>query len=327
MCAHIYNYLKIKLFILVVLRASVHFLVKKFLIQTPFPTSSGVTRSLKMSGSEADGSEKNQSEALRLSQTSWSVWPQISLFSFLFSRQLIRLTMGNFLTTSKASRQNSFESLDIMQNQPWPQDCFHPPTGSLAMSMRQYANMNFSISFLFCLFVPNQCLGGVNSVECLNPMTKHSCRFSRAFGALSTSKWHLDDTQCICACFKLKKSFRNLSQLFASNLSFNYPYHFIFFRSASRICLYFQHLRSQYTNCPQVSNSKYSNTIQRDPCDEQLLEREELPGKNCREGLIVGTNIQKFTCFNSRALFWPPFQWTGEFQVRFWSVQAYLNDN
>ena len=84
MCAYIYNYLKIKFFIPVVLRASVHFLVEKFLIQTPFPTSGGVTRSLKMSGSEADGSEKKQSEALRLSQTSWSVWPQISpsLFSF-----------------------------------------------------------------------------------------------------------------------------------------------------------------------------------------------------------------------------------------------------
>ena len=82
MCAYIYNYLKIKFFIPVVLRASVHFLVEKFLIQTPFPTSGGVTRSLKMSGSEADGSEKKQSEALRLSQTSWSVWPQISLFPF-----------------------------------------------------------------------------------------------------------------------------------------------------------------------------------------------------------------------------------------------------
>ena len=82
MCAYIYKHLKIKFFILVVLRASVQFPVEKFFI--PFPTSSGVTRSLKMSGSEADGSEKKQSEALRLSQTSWSVWPQISpsLFSF-----------------------------------------------------------------------------------------------------------------------------------------------------------------------------------------------------------------------------------------------------
>ena len=118
--------------------------------------------------------------------------PDLS-FSFLFSRQLIRLTMGNFLTTGKAFRQNAFDSYDIVQNERWPQNCFHPPTG--------------------------------------NPMTKHSCRFSRTFGALSTSKWHLGDTQDICACFKLKKSFRNLSQLFASNLSFsfNYPFHFSFF--------------------------------------------------------------------------------------------------
>ena len=160
--------------------------------------------------------------------------PDLS-FSFLFSRQLIRLAMGNFLTTGKAFRQNAFDSYDIVQNERWPQTCFHPPTGSLAMSTRQCANINFSInfsiSFLLCLIVPNQCLGGVNSVECLNPMTKHSCRFSRTFGALSTSKWHLGDTQDICACFKLKKSFRNLSQLFASNLSFsfNYPFHFSFF--------------------------------------------------------------------------------------------------
>ena len=193
--------------------------------------------------------------------------------------------MGNFLTTGKAFRQNAFDSYDIVQNERWPQNCFHPPTGSLAMSTRQCANINFSInfsiSFLLCLIGPNQCLGGVNSVECINPMTKHSCRFSRTFGALSTSKWHLDDTQGICACFKLKKSFRNLSQLFALNLSFslNYTFYFIFFRQAPRICLYFQHLRSQYTNCPQVSNFKYSNTIQRDPCDEQLLKGKNFLGR------------------------------------------------
>ena len=102
--------------------------------------------------------------------------PDLS-FSFLFSRQLIRLAMGNFLTTGKAFRQNAFDSYDIVQNERWPQNCFHPPTGSLAMSVRQCANINFSISFILCHFVPNQCLGGVISVECLNPMAKHSCRF------------------------------------------------------------------------------------------------------------------------------------------------------
>ena len=120
-----------------------HFLVKKFLIQTPFPTSSGVTRSLKMSGSEADGSEKNQSEALRLSQTSWSVWPPDLPLSFLFSRQLIRLTMGNFLTTGKAFRQKALDSFDIMQNKA---DQLILSIHLLAAWQYQCANVNFSMA-------------------------------------------------------------------------------------------------------------------------------------------------------------------------------------